>query len=74
MPNSSYKVHTLAVGPMDNLVYLIEDTATKKTAVVDPAWAVDAIIETAQQHDLMIEHIYLTPAHHDLITGIEDFL
>jgi len=74
MSESTFVVHTLELGPMDNLIYLIEDKATKKTAVVDPAWDVDAIIKKAEQHDLNIDQILLTHAHHDHINGIEELL
>ncbi len=72
--NQSYVIHTLELGPMDNLIYLIEDVVTKKTAVVDPAWDVSAILAIAQQHDLVIDQILLTHAHHDHINGIEELL
>jgi len=74
MQESTFVVHTLELGPMDNLIYLIEDKATKKTAVVDPAWDVAAIIKKAEQHDLIIDQILLTHAHHDHINGIEELL
>ena len=68
------KIHALELGPMENFVYLIEDTATRQTAVVDPAWDVDAIIQKAQQLDLTITDILLTHSHHDHINGIEGVL
>lgn len=74
MTDKNYIVHTLELGPMDNLVYLIEDKVTKKTAVVDPAWDVNAIIKKAEEHDLIIDKILLTHAHHDHINGIEELL
>lgn len=74
MTNETYKVHTLELGPMDNLVYLIEDIKTKKCAVVDPAWDVPRIIKEAEKHDLNIDQILLTHAHHDHINGIEELL
>lgn len=74
MTEKSYNIHTLPLGPMDNLVYLIEDKATKKTAVVDPAWDVSAIINEANKYDLNIDQILLTHAHHDHINGIEELL
>ena len=74
MTDQSYKVHTLDLGPMDNLVYLIEDIKTKNCAVVDPAWDVPAIIKAAEKNDLNIDQILLTHAHHDHINGIEELL
>src|SRR5215471_410908 len=33
------------LGPMANFIYIIADPATRKAAVVDPAWDVDRIID-----------------------------
>ncbi len=74
MSKKTYEVHTLDLGPMNNLVYLIEDIKTKKCAVVDPAWDVPAILQEAEKNDLNINQILLTHAHHDHINGIEALL
>ena len=74
MSQSNTRIHALELGPMENFVYLIEDTATAQAAVVDPAWDVNAIIEKAQQLDLNITDILLTHSHHDHINGIEGLL
>ncbi len=70
--DTPYTMTTLELGPMENLVYLICDQATKKTAVVDPAWESKAIIETAKQHAMTITDILLTHSHYDHINGIAD--
>ena len=67
-------IHALELGPMENFVYLIEDTETHKTAIVDPAWDVAAIIDKANSLDLKISDILLTHSHHDHINGIEELL
>ncbi len=74
MNQSPTRIHALELGPMENFVYLIEDLETRKTAVVDPAWEVPAIITRAAQLDLMITDILLTHSHHDHINGIEGIL
>ena len=38
-------------GQMQNLVYLIGCTETRECVVVDPAWAVDAIVDAAEDSD-----------------------
>lgn len=68
------KIHSLELGPMENFIYLIEDTTTRQAAVVDPAWDVNAIIDKAQSLDLEITDILLTHSHHDHINGIEALL
>ncbi|MFT5226829.1 MAG: hydroxyacylglutathione hydrolase, partial [Polaribacter sp.] len=74
MSDSGFKIHALELGPMLNFVYLIEDIATRRTAVVDPAWDTPAIITEAQKLDLKITDILLTHSHHDHINGIEGIL
>jgi len=59
---------------MENFIYLIEDIKTRRTAVVDPAWDVAAIIAKANELELDITDILLTHSHHDHINGIEGIL
>ena len=49
MSESAFKVHAMELGPMENFVYLIEDIASRRCAVVDPAWEVDQIVAAAKQ-------------------------
>ncbi|MCB1863917.1 MAG: MBL fold metallo-hydrolase [Chromatiales bacterium] len=69
--SASYKLHTLELGPMANFVYVIEDIASRRAAVVDPAWEVEAIQRLAREQDLRITDILLTHSHHDHINGID---
>ncbi len=74
MSDTGFKVHAMELGPMENFVYLVEDTASRRCAVVDPAWEVDEIVNRAAQLDLNITDILLTHSHHDHINGIEGLL
>jgi hydroxyacylglutathione hydrolase len=74
MSESGFKIHAMELGPMENFVYLVEDIATGRTAVVDPAWDVDTIIRTAGNLNLKITDILLTHSHNDHINGIEAVL
>ena len=74
MPESGFKIHAMELGPMENFVYLIEDLGSRRAAVVDPAWDVDTIVETANKLGLNITDILLTHSHHDHINGIEGVL
>jgi hydroxyacylglutathione hydrolase len=74
MSDSGFKVHAMELGPMENFVYLVEDTASRRCAVVDPAWEVDEIVNRAAQLDLKITDILLTHSHNDHINGIEGLL
>lgn len=62
-------LHQAQVGPMANYVYMIGDPATRKAAVVDPAWDVDAILKWAERKDFAIEHILITHYHPDHLGG-----
>lgn len=74
MTDLPYRIHTLPLGPMDNLIYIIEDILTQKSAVIDPAWDVKSIIKKAKSLGLKIEHILLTHCHHDHINGIGELM
>jgi len=67
MSDSGFKGHAMEPGPMENFVYLVEDTASRRCAVVDPAWEVDEIVNRAAQLDLKITDILLTHSHNDHI-------
>lgn len=68
------RIHALELGPMENFIYLIEDSATHQAAVVDPAWDVPAITAKASELGLQISDILLTHSHHDHINGITALL
>ena len=75
MPDKTpFTIKALELGPMENFVYLIEDKASKRAAVVDPAWDVDAIIRRAKEDGVTITDILLTHSHHDHINGINGVL
>jgi glyoxylase-like metal-dependent hydrolase (beta-lactamase superfamily II) len=57
------------IGPMANYVYLIGDNATRKMAVVDPAWDVAAICDFADKSGFEIDKILITHYHPDHLGG-----
>lgn len=69
-----YRIHSLELGPMANFVYLIEDVATRRAAVVDPAWEVPTIVRCAREQGVTITDVLLTHSHHDHINGIDELL
>ncbi|MFN2309537.1 MAG: MBL fold metallo-hydrolase [Gammaproteobacteria bacterium] len=70
----THRIHALELGPMANFVYVIEDLASRRAAVVDPAWDVPAVLALAREQGLTITDILLTHSHHDHINGIESLL
>ncbi len=55
----------------DNYIYLVHDTDTQATAVVDPAVAAP-VLEEAEKRGWEITHIFNTHHHHDHVGGNEE--
>jgi glyoxylase-like metal-dependent hydrolase (beta-lactamase superfamily II) len=59
----------LEIGPMQNFVYLVGSTETRKAAVVDAAWDVDEILRAAEADGLEVTHALVTHTHPDHVGG-----
>jgi glyoxylase-like metal-dependent hydrolase (beta-lactamase superfamily II) len=59
----------MELGPMQNFVYLIGDPAARQCVVVDPAWEIDTIVETAQADEMTITGALVTHTHQDHVGG-----
>jgi len=59
----------LEIGPMQNYVYLIGSSETRKVAVVDAAWEIDTILKIAKQDEMEITHAFVTHTHPDHVGG-----
>src|SRR5258705_5151209 len=59
----------IEIGPMQNYVYLIGSTETRKVAVVDAAWEIDTILKIAAQDDMEVTHAFVTHTHPDHVGG-----
>ena len=59
----------IEMGPMQNYVYLIGSTETRKVAVVDAAWEIDTILKIAAQDEMEIIHAFVTHTHPDHVGG-----
>jgi hydroxyacylglutathione hydrolase len=64
----------LALGPMQNFVYLVGDPVTKEAAVVDPAWNVPAILKQVKDDGYRLTYVLLSHGHYDHINGVEDIV
>jgi hydroxyacylglutathione hydrolase len=67
--DSGIYVKQLELGPMQNFVYLVGDPVSRECVVVDPAWDIDAIVDTAQGDDLRIIGALVTHTHQDHVGG-----
>ncbi|HYT58305.1 MAG TPA: MBL fold metallo-hydrolase [Verrucomicrobiae bacterium] len=59
----------IEIGPMQNYVYLIGSTETRKVAVVDAAWEIDTILKIVKQDEMEITHAFVTHTHPDHVGG-----
>jgi glyoxylase-like metal-dependent hydrolase (beta-lactamase superfamily II) len=62
-------IEQLALGPMQNFVYVIGSRATREVALVDPAWDVSGLLEHLQQQDLRCVAALITHCHPDHVGG-----
>jgi glyoxylase-like metal-dependent hydrolase (beta-lactamase superfamily II) len=70
----SLYVRQLALGPMKNFVYLVGSTDGTETAVVDPAWDVEAILAAADEDGRVLTHALVTHCHDDHTNGLAPLL
>ena len=59
----------MELGPMQNYIYLVGDPETRQCVVVDPAWEIDAILETVERDDMTIVGALVTHTHQDHVGG-----
>jgi glyoxylase-like metal-dependent hydrolase (beta-lactamase superfamily II) len=59
----------LECGPMANFVYLVGSRSTREVAIVDPAWAVDALLDHVEARDLTPVAALVTHYHQDHVGG-----
>src|SRR5438128_6489840 len=59
----------IELGPMQNFVYLIGDPETRECVVVDPAWDIDAILNTVAADGMRLRGALVTHTHPDHVGG-----
>jgi len=59
----------LEVGRMQNLAYLIGSRSTRECLLVDPAWAVDGLLDRAEADDMKVVGALVTHYHQDHVGG-----
>ena len=72
-PGSLY-VRQLALGPMENFVYLLGAPEAPEVVVVDPAWDVPAIEAAAAEDGKTLCGVVVSHSHHDHINGLAELL
>ena len=59
----------LAVGPMQNFIYLIGSQRTRECLVVDPAWDARGLVEFAQNEGMRVTGALVSHYHPDHVGG-----
>ncbi len=59
----------IELGPMQNFVYVIGDPETRDCVVVDPAWEIDAILDTINRDGMTLKGALVTHTHQDHVGG-----
>ena len=59
----------LHVGEMANLVYLVGSRSTREALIVDPAWAVDTLLDKAEEDGIEVTGALATHYHQDHVGG-----
>jgi hydroxyacylglutathione hydrolase len=67
--NERLYLKQLELGPMQNFVYLIGDPETRDCVVVDPAWEIDQILDTAAADGMRVQNVLVTHTHQDHVGG-----
>ena len=66
------KVYQVAVGPMQNFSYIVEDESTREAIIIDPSWDLDKIIQIVEEQNLNPKYIVNTHWHDDHTRGNEE--
>ena len=67
-PDALY-LKQMELGPMQNFAYLLGDPASRECVVVDPAWEIDAIVDTAAADGMRLVGALVTHTHQDHVGG-----
>ncbi len=66
---ASLYLKQLQLGPMQNFVYLVGDTATRQAVVIDAAWDIDRIVDILAQDEMKLAAALVTHFHPDHLGG-----
>ena len=68
-PQDDLYIEQLRGGPMQNFVYLVGSKRTREVALVDPAWAIDPLLERIDEKGLTLKAVLVTHYHPDHCGG-----
>jgi glyoxylase-like metal-dependent hydrolase (beta-lactamase superfamily II) len=63
-------ISSYVLGPLENNTYLLADSVSSEAVLVDPALGSEAILEDVRRKHLKIVAVWVTHAHFDHISGI----
>ena len=69
MAESDLYFEQIPVGQMANFVYLVGSKSTRECLIVDPAWAVDALLDKAESDGMKVVGALATHYHQDHVGG-----
>jgi glyoxylase-like metal-dependent hydrolase (beta-lactamase superfamily II) len=67
-------VRQLKLGPMENFVYLVGAEGARETALIDPAWDVEAALQAAEEDGRQVTHALVSHHHFDHVNGLPALL
>lgn len=65
----TFKIEQISVGQMSNFSYLIIDNEEKETAIIDPSWDLEKILEIIKKNEYKVKYVINTHSHFDHILG-----
>jgi hydroxyacylglutathione hydrolase len=63
-------ISSYILGPLENNTYLLTDSTASEAVIIDPALGSEAILEDIHRKHLKVTGIWVTHAHFDHISGI----
>ncbi len=71
---SSPNIETFVLGQLQNNTYLLSNAEKQQAVIIDPAAGIETVIDVIKQRSLRLSAIWITHAHFDHITGINQIL
>jgi len=68
-PTGDLYFRQMLVGQMQNLAYLVGSRSARQALIVDPAWAVDAMLDQAEEDGFEVVGALVTHYHQDHVGG-----